>query len=282
MRYLLLFILAACASKHQSPSTKPLKIIDVHLHTAFSGEPEPNSGIMESREQLFKEMKAANVVGGVAHTFWNGDYYQDLRKEGIIHCMGIDKVPKLAEVEKGLRSGKFSCIKIYLGYIHQYAYDRPYRPLYMLAEKYDVPVVFHTGDTYYATGKLKYADPLTIDEVAVDFPKTRFVLAHCGYPWIQSAAEVAYKNPNVYLDGSAFLVGDFKKIPAEQIQKHLIEPLRWIHTYINNPRKLMFGSDWPLSDIPSYVDAFKRAIPEEDWQNVFHDNAVRVFKLKGN
>ena len=43
----------------------------------------------------------------------------------------------------------------------------------------------------------------------------------------------------------------------------------------------MFGSDWPLNDIAAYVRAFKRAIPEEHWRAVFHDNAARVFKFKG-
>ena len=43
----------------------------------------------------------------------------------------------------------------------------------------------------------------------------------------------------------------------------------------------MFGSDSPLTDVRSYVDAYKRAIPEKHWKAVFHDNAVRVFKFRG-
>jgi hypothetical protein len=67
-----------------------------------------------------------------------------------------------------------------LGYVHRYAYDRQYEPIYRLAQKYDVPVVFHTGDTNSVRAKIKFADPLTIDEVAVDHPKVTFVIAHCG------------------------------------------------------------------------------------------------------
>lgn len=50
-------------------------------------------------------------------------------------------------MEGGLVSGRYGCINMYLGYVHQYAYDENYEPAYDLAEGYDVPVVFHTGDT---------------------------------------------------------------------------------------------------------------------------------------
>jgi predicted TIM-barrel fold metal-dependent hydrolase len=50
----------------------------------------------------------------------------------------------------------------------EYKGHKFYEPAYQLAQKYDVPVIFHTGDTYSVKAKLKYADPLTIDEVAVD------------------------------------------------------------------------------------------------------------------
>jgi uncharacterized protein len=179
-----------------------------------------------------------------------------------------------------LKSGRFACIKIYLGYVHQFAYDKNYEPAYKLAEKYNVPVVFHTGDTYSTEAKLKYSDPLTIDEVAVDHPKVTFVIAHCGNPWIESAAEVAYKNPNVYLDGSAFLIGDLSKTKPETIDTYLVHPIAFVFGYVDDPKKLMFGTDWPLVGMKQYVDAFKRAIPKEYWQAVFHDNAARVFKIK--
>ena len=168
-------------------------------------------------------------------------------------------------------------MKIYLGYIARYASDPHYRPAYRLAEKHGVPVVFHTGDTYDRDGKLKYADPLTIDEVAVEHRKINFVIAHCGNPWIESAAEVAYKNPNVYLDGSAFLIGDLSQVPANKIEEYVVKPLRWVFGYVEDPTKLMFGSDWPLAPIGQYLEAFRKAIPREHWQAVFHDNALRVF-----
>ena len=259
-------------------STK-LEIIDAHTHTAFTGQPERTSGIIVSEDEYFADMREAGVVGAVAHTQRSGAGYVDLRARNVITCAGVEARVDVVRLEAGLKSGAFGCIKIYLGYVHQWAYAPEYRPAYRLAEQYSVPVVFHTGDTYSATAKVKYADPLTIDEVAVDHPKVTFVIAHAGNPWIQSAAEVAYKNPNVYLDGSAFLIGDLGKMPAAQVDEYVVKPIAWIFGFLEDPTKLMFATDWPLTEIGPYVAAFKRAIPEEHWKAVFHDNAARVFKF---
>lgn len=263
--------------EHLDLTSGGLQIIDSHTHTEFVGKNEPITGIPMTREQYFKEFKDANVVGAIAHTHQGQNDYFDLRAHRVIHCVGAKANPDYAEMERGLKSGKYGCVKVYLGYIHQFASDPRYRRIYKLAETYDVPVVFHTGDTYSTKGKLKYADPLTIDDIAVDYPNVKFVLAHIGNPWIQSAAEVAYKNPNVYLDGSALLIGDMDKLPREKVDEYVVKPLAWVFGYLEDPKKLMFGSDWPLNNIASYVKAFKRAIPKEHWKAVFHDNAAAVF-----
>jgi hypothetical protein len=251
---------------------QPLSIIDVHTH------PEFDAGTT-AREFDAQRAKAGVVFAvGILHS--DDGTLPTERASNTIYCAGVQERPDLDGLQRGLQSGDYRCIKIYLGYTHQFAYDAAYEPVYALAEKYDVPVIFHTGDTDSKRAKLKYADPLTIDEVAVDHPNVTFVIAHCGNPWIQSAAEVAYKNPNVYLDGSALLLGDMTKLPGEQVQRYVVEPLSWTLGYVENPEKLMFATDWPLVDIASYVTVFKRAIPREHWQKVFHDNAVKVFRLE--
>lgn len=262
---LALFALSGCAP--------PMAIIDVHTH------PELQASGYGSAAELEAQRRAANVTFSVGILHTDDGNLPAQRVERSIYCAGVHESPNLAGIEAGLSRGDYRCIKIYLGYTYKYAHDEVYEPVYALAEKYDVPVVFHTGDTDSTRAMLKYADPLTIDEVAVRHPKVTFVLAHCGNPWIESAAELAYKNPNVYLDGSAFLVGDMNRLPRAQVDRYLVEPLRWILGYIENADKLMFGTDWPLVDIPSYAAAFKRAVPRKDWQKVFHDNAVKVFRL---
>ena len=256
-----------------------LRIIDAHVHTSFDGRPNAASGIVDSREQLVADLRRAGVVAAVAHTDTLGRGLVDLHGSRVVHCRGVPASPDTVRLAAELATGRFSCLKVYLGYVHQDASASAYQPVYRLAARHGLPVVFHTGDTWSSRAKLKYAHPLAIDEVAVDHPDVTFVIAHVGYPWYRTAAEVAYKNPNVYLEASALMVGDPAAADAEWLERYVVEPIRWVFGYVEDPGKLMFGSDWPLVDIAGYVDAWKRAIPEEHWPAVFHDNAARVFGL---
>lgn len=257
-----------------------LQIIDAHVHTNFTGKTDTDTEIAYSKEGLLEEMKYSNIVGAVSMMSRDGKGYDESLKEaGLVYCVGIGEKTNYADVEAGLKNKKFSCIKIYLGYIHKYASDPLYKRAYELAEKYSVPVVFHTGDIYDIDGMLKYSDPMTVDEIAVQYRKVTFVIAHIGNPWIQTAAEVAYKNPNVYLEGSAILIGDLGRFSRREIEEQLVKSLRWVFSYVENPKKLMFGTDWPLVPMDQYLNAFMEAIPPQHWNDVFHDNAVRVYKL---
>lgn len=261
------------------PGDGTYPVIDAHTHNHFTGKPEPTSKIPDTLDQYLKEMKDLGIVGAVVHTGEHQEGYQNLDQYNVIHCAGTGADVDVKAIESGLKSGIYRCIKIYLGYVHQWAYDKKYEPAYQLAEKYHVPVVFHTGDTYSVQGKLKFSDPLTIDEVAVDHPKVHFVIAHCGNPWIESAAEVAYKNPNVYLDGSALEIGIIEKLPKKEIMDYIVKPLAWIQGYVEDPTKLMYGTDWPLSDMKGYLAVFKQAVPKKYWKQVFYENATKVFSF---
>jgi hypothetical protein len=269
--FVILFLVVSVVA--QQPENVP--VIDVHIHANF----DTKAGPKRTQAQLFEEWRQAGVVGAIAHTSAGSEDFNPIKDRNVLYCAGIGERSNVRAIETGLRSGKFGCLKIYLGYVHRYASDQRYEAFYRLAQKYDVPVVFHTGDTNSTVAKLKYADPLTIDEVAVDHPKVRFVIAHCGNPWIESAAEVAYKNPNVFLECSAMLIGNLEEMPKEKVDAYVVRPIAWIFGYIEDPSKLMFGTDWPLIRIKPYVEAYKSAIPREHWKAVFHDNAVRVFRL---
>jgi len=280
----LTLLLVSCSTSKKLINTKiendsPFRIIDAHTHTYFNGLPEKGSGILNTQEQYFHELNESHVVGAVSMNSRDGGGLLVSPEHHIVNCVGIALPVNYKKVEDGIKEKKYSCIKIYLGYVHAYAADKGYLPLYRLAEKYDIPVVFHTGDTYSIKAKLKFSDPLTVDEIAVDYPRVTFVIAHVGNPWIQSAAEVAYKNPNVYLDGSALLIGHLADYSKEDLQKYVIEPLQFVYGYIENPKKLMFGTDWPLAGMNDYITAFKQAIPKDHWDDVFYKNARHVFHI---
>lgn len=115
--------------------------------------------------------------------------------------------------------------------------------------------MFHTGDTYCACGnaKLKYAHPLGIDDVATDFPELKIVMAHLGYPWHRDAAEVMYKNKNVYADISGFVYNDFTNKDKKNFEIMIEEYAR-----VNDDfERLLFGTDFPISNQKSYVQTLK-------------------------
>lgn len=259
--------------------TSAFKVIDAHTHfhsiqTKNFHQPSP---------EMLKEFEEAGVVGAVVHL--GGKERNGLtvnRKAGprLAVCAAItpDSV-KLTEVEKGIQDGFYQCMKIYLGYVAKYPADPFYTPYYKLAEKKGVPVVFHTGDTYDKMAKVKFADPLGVDEIAVTYPKVKFVIAHLGNPWFDSCAEVVYKNDNVYVDLSALVIDDISRMDAETLEELVIRPIRWVFKYVENPKKFMFATDYPLTKIKPYLEVIKKAIPKEHWEDVFYNNAVSVFKL---
>ena len=202
--------------------SKSDKIIDAHVHLGFDNKVQAASGIMNSKEEFLKGARAAGVTGFVAHTHSDESPTPDMPGLAPTYCVGVHDLVKLDVIEEGLRSGRYKCIKIYLGYTYKYPYDEAYKPLYTMAAQMKVPVVFHTGDTETKNGLVKYAHPLNVDEVAVEFPHTTFVMAHVGNPWFDSAAEVAYKNDNVYVDVSGILIGDLNRFHQDDFDKYLI------------------------------------------------------------
>ena len=48
---------------------------------------------------------------------------------------------------------------------------------------------------------------------------------------------------------------------------------------VNNWDKFMFGTDWPIVNLGEYIEFFKRIVPEKNWDEVFFENANRVYHL---
>jgi predicted TIM-barrel fold metal-dependent hydrolase len=204
-----------------------------------------------------------------------------LHPVGLVHPERFDR-DHLARVEEVLKEGKVKALKVYLGYLHYEPNCPAYRRYYKLAAKYKIPVIFHAGDTYADTAKIKYAHPLKIDEVAVDFPETRFVLAHFGNPWIMDAAQVVYKNKNVFADLSAILIGDAEEFAAmkkDGVLERAAKRIKKGIEYSEAPEKFLFGSDWPLAPIGVYRDFVRMLFPARHYAAVFGGTAKALFGL---
>lgn len=207
----------------------------------------------------------------------------------IAYCAGVDSgalTPQntkrsLEVFETFLQTQQCVGLKFYPGYHHLPLSDPRHFPFFELAAACDVPVVVHTGDTAGTGGHVKYAHPLTVDEVAVDFPKTRFVLAHYGNPWIIDATEVAAKNPNVSIDLSGLAVGTINAATFRKQFRGYLEQIKIWMNYLGDWSRFLYGSDYPLVNIDEYIKVIRALVPEEHQKAVFFENALQVFpKLK--
>ena len=204
---------------------------------------------------------------------------ENLRKRiGIVTGFTIDNhtYEDLKQYRTWLKDRLIIGIKLYCGYEHHYPYDERYQKVYDICMEYEVPVMIHTGDAYSTTAKLRYAHPLNIDDIAVDNPDLRIVMCHLGNPWITDCQEVLYKNSNVYSDISGLVVGDFRLSTATRYVSKINELLN----YVGKPHRLLYGSDWPISNMGSYLTFVRKLeLDEDSYDLMMSRNTKYIFKL---
>lgn len=186
------------------------------------------------------------------------------------------------ELEYWMGEGVVRGLKLYPGYEPFYPNDGHFDNALKVCEKMGFPVVLHAGDTFSKAGgaRLKYAHPLHVDDLAVDHPDLKIIIAHMGYPWHRDAAEVVYKNKNVHADISGFVYGQFKEHEAAHFRKVVGEFIE-VAGEDKARERLLFGTDWPISDQQSYVQTCKDIFSYNWlWENLYSRNAVKLFKLE--
>lgn len=192
------------------------------------------------------------------------------------------------ELDALLKADVIKGLKFYIGYEHYYPQDQVIRPFLELLVKYNKPAIFHSGDCFCGVegSKLKYAHPLNFDDLAVDMPELKIIIAHMGYPWVRDAAEVCYKNKNVYADLSGFVYGKFTSKDFFNYRDEVEEFIK----IAGGTQKLIFGTDWPISDQRSYVDTIRGGlfsaglvnfiyIPREELNEIMGLRAAKLFGI---
>lgn len=168
-------------------------------------------------------------------------------------------------------------VKLYPGYRAFYPNDVRLEPVYEFAARRKLPVMVHQGDTMDPDGLVKFARPIELDEVAVRHRKVRFVLCHMGNPWMEEAAEVVYKNENVYADTSGLLAtpsAPYFPRMFERAQRRLYHAI----VTVGDPRRILYGSDWPLESIANAVKLVSTLdLPEKDREMILGENARALF-----
>ena len=156
-----------------------------------------------------------------------------------------------------------------------YPNDRTAYPLYEAIAESGLPALFHTGQTGVGAGmrggngmRLKYSNPMHLDDVAVDFPVMPIVLAHPSFPWQDEALAVATHKPNVWIDLSGWRPKYFPPILV-----------RYADTLLRD--RVLFGSDWPMIAPEGWLEEFEALpIKAENRPGILKGNAARLLGLK--
>ena len=152
--------------------------------------------------------------------------------------------------------------------------DRMAWPIYEVIAEHKLPAIFHTGHSGMGTGmrggggmRLKYGQPMLVDDVAVDFPDMKIILAHPSWPWVDESLSMALHKENVFID----LSGWSPKYFAPQIIQYANGQLK---------KKMLFGSDFPLIHPQKWIDAaLQVGFKDEVMPGIMKDNAARVLGL---
>jgi uncharacterized protein len=188
----------------------------------------------------------------------------------------IEETLSLWEHEEGLAG-----IKLFPGYLPFYPHDPRLAPVYEFAHRRGVPVLVHEGDTMHPDGLVKFARPIELDEVAVRYRDVRFVLCHFGNPWVEEAAEVVYKNENMYVDTSGLLAHPSAPYFARMVEQCRARLLTAILS-IGSADRVLYGSDWPLEELrvaTDLVDGLDLSLA--DREKILGGNARRLFGIPG-
>jgi uncharacterized protein len=277
--------------------TENLVAIDTHVHI----ESNTDSAADEAARKYFRETGPRPSPQEVA------DYYR-ARKIGCVvfsvdeHLTGRPQVPNdevaalaaqnadvmiafasvdpmrgfsaVSEAERLIAHGARG-FKLHPPLQQFHANDRLAYPFYEVVAAAKLPVIFHTGHSGIGTGmpggggvRLKYGNPMDIDDVAVDFPDMPIIMAHPSFPWQDEAISVCLHKPQVYIDLSGWSPKYFSPTLIQYANTLLRE-------------KVLFGSDYPLITPDRWLADFEKiAIRDEVRPLILKENAVKLLGLK--
>lgn len=189
-----------------------------------------------------------------------GDFRDELRRcHQELRCQGI----KLAPIYQGV-----------------HPLDPRYREIYQYCQKHGLPIMIHMATTFSSGTPIEYARPAHMDQVAIDFPDLKIVLAHLGHPWEGETIAVIRRNANLFADISALYYRPWQ----------FYNSMRLLVEYRADP-KVLFGSDFPFTTTSDSLAGLRRinailgqsglpAIPDEVVEGIIHRDALALLGLK--
>ena len=281
---------------------KDLIAIDVHTH-AWKSALQLDDKLTESQEamgryfryqpqhqtvpemaQMYRKLKMAFVVFTVdsprePRRISNEEIAELAQKNSDVAIPFASMSPHrgaegVAAARRLIRDYKVRGFKFHPSVQEFFPNDRLAYPLYEVIAEAKLPALFHTGQTGVGAKtrggggiRLKYSNPLCLDDVAADFPDMPIILAHPSFPWQEEALSVATHKPQVYIDLSGWSPKYFPPILVQ-----------YANTLLKD--RILFGSDYPVIAPEKWVEEFdKLPIKPEVRPLIMKENAARLLQL---
>lgn len=196
--------------------------------------------------------------------------------ERIVGFASVDPHKKSAvkDLDHAIRELKLRGLKLHPQVQGFEPNNREYYPIYSKCVELDVPITFHTGSTYWGAGlaggggvKLRFSNPMSLDDVAADFPELLIIMAHPGWPWQDEQLAIATHKENVYIDLSGWSPKYFQPLLVTYMTKMI-------------PHKFLFGTDYPMLTPKRWLQDFQLLEVNDDTRKlVLRENASKLLKL---
>lgn len=271
-------------------------LIDFHTH------PVPHTQITPSFERMMLDIMGSKEKLAVHNAYYaNSDnFIAEIRANGLDYavvlasytplnsgitsneaveryCLGHEELipfcsfnphtePNMPASLRLLCGRGFKGLKLYPSYNQFYINEARMYPLYEEAQSLNMPLLVHTGTSIFENTRLKYARPLSIDDVAVDFSKLNILMAHGGRTaWYDEAMMVARMHSNVYIDISG--------IPVKKLKSIFPDMERFAH-------KFVMGTDWPqIKAQKSIAEIRSLGFSQEAEALILGGNAARILHI---
>lgn len=213
------------------------------------------------------------------------DYIADYVKRDpgkLIGFMSIDpnEPNPVNEIERCYYNLGLKGIKLAPMYQNFHPHDNSVVPIYQKAQELNLPIIFHMGATYVRIAPLKYTTPILLEDIALQYPNLKIVIAHVAHPWEAEALVLIRKQPNVYCDVSALFYRPW------QFYNTMMLAIEYGVTH-----KLLFGSDYPATTPKESIrgiynfDSFVKGtnfpeIPKKVKENIIKKDSLALLGLK--
>jgi predicted TIM-barrel fold metal-dependent hydrolase len=281
--------------------------IDVHVHAGISARAprpegrEPRSGVGEIQQRIgagqqtpdetaayYRERRIAAVIWGVDPQATNGSRPGSVDNDELLEaaCRNNDVLIPFVMVDpwRG-RAGALEAERLIAAGAQGFKFhppaqgfypnERRFYELWEVLNAHRMPALFHTGQTAVGQGapagggiRIKYGNPMPLDDVAVDFPDMPIIMAHPSFPWQEEQLSIAVHKPNAYID----LSGWSPKYFSPQLVQYANTLLR---------HKVLFGSDHPMITTDRWLGDFEQAAFRDEVKPLLlKENAARLLGLK--